>query len=346
MPRCRACVALSTLGAIMVQADLWKWCACALFAVCGYAGAASIEQPIALRTASGTIVGTLALPAAGGRMPVALIIAGSGPTDRDGNGPALKNDSLRLLAHGLAEAGVASVRYDKRGVAGSVPAAASEAELRFETYVDDAAGWLAMLRADKRFSTLNVIGHSEGALIGMLAAKAAKADAYVSVAGVARSAADVLRTQLAPTLPPTLDKESERILSALESGREAGNVPPALTALYRPSVQPYLISWFKYVPATALKDLEMPVLIVQGGTDLQVAISEAELLRKAKPAAQMLLVPGMNHVLKMAPADMARQGAAYSDPTLPLAPSVVPAIADFLYKVDSTKLPLSDGLTR
>lgn len=312
---------------------LYKWSASLLLAVCASAGAANKEQPIELRIATGAIAGTLALPQAAAPVPVALIISGSGPTDRDGNAPGMKNDSLRLLAHGLADAGVASVRFDKRGIGASRAAGAKEAELRFETYVDDATAWLAMLKSDKRFSSVSVVGHSEGALIGMLAAKAANAKAYVSIAGPARGAAIGLREQLAPALPPPLARESERILLELEAGREAPDVPAELNVLYRPSVQPYLISWFKYVPATIVKDLKMPVLLIQGSTDIQVPVRDAELLHKALPGAQLLVVPGMNHVLKEAPADKARQSAAYTDPRYPLAPTLVPAVAGFLNKV-------------
>ncbi|HEX8611126.1 MAG TPA: alpha/beta hydrolase [Telluria sp.] len=328
----------------MQQPGPWKWSIGLLLAVCVSAGAAGSEQAIELRTTTGTIAGTLSLPKAAGPVPVALMISGSGPTDRDGNGPGMKNDSLRLLAQGLADAGVASVRFDKRGVAASAAAVAKEADLRFETYVNDATAWLAMLKADKRFSSVNVVGHSEGALIGMLAAKGGDAKAYVSVAGVARGASVALREQLAPALPPALAKESERILVELEAGRLAANVPPELAALYRPSVQPYLISWFKYVPMTVIKDLKMPVLLVQGSTDIQVPLTEAELLHKAKPGAQLVVVQGMNHVLKEAPLDKERQGATYTDPKYPLAPTLVPAIAGFLKKVAEDKSAPRSGV--
>ncbi|RSZ55891.1 alpha/beta hydrolase [Massilia atriviolacea] len=316
----------------MRTSGLRKWGLWLLFSASAGAGAAGTEQAITLRTATGSLAGTLSLPKGTKPVPVALMIAGSGPTDRDGNAPGVKNDSLRLLAQGLADAGVASVRFDKRGIAASAAAGARESDLRFETYVDDATAWLAMLKADKRFSTVNVVGHSEGALIGMLAAKAGDAKAYVSIAGVARGASALLREQLAPALPPPLAKDSERILAQLEAGREVADVPPALATLYRPSVQPYLISWFKYRPSAVIEELTMPVLLVQGSTDLQVPLGEAELLHKAKPAAQLLVVQGMNHVLKEAPPDKARQTGTYTDPKFPLAPALVPAVAGFLNK--------------
>lgn len=290
------------------------------------------EQPIVLDTPSGQIAGTLELPEAGGKHRVVLIIAGSGPTDRDGNNPMLpgRNDSLKQLAAALSEAGIASVRYDKRGIAASRPAGPEESALRFETYVDDAAAWINKLKADPRFATPAIIGHSEGSLIGMLAAQQAGASAFVSIAGIADPAAVVIRKQLDGKLPPELAKENERILSSLESGATVDNVPPALAIDYRPSVQPYLISWFKYVPTKQIAALNMPVLVVQGNTDMQVEVGQANALHAARSGAQLAIIPGMNHVLKHVRAIPTQQAASYSDPSLPVDPLLVKAVADFL----------------
>jgi len=308
-----------------------------LFLAAGSACAQTVEEQIALDTATGQIAGTLQLPAAAESKPrVVLIIAGSGPTDRDGNSALLpgRNDSLKMLAVALAEEGIASVRYDKRGVAASLAAGSTESELRFETYVDDAAAWIGKLKADPRFGSVAVIGHSEGSLIGMLAAQQAGAAAFVSIAGIADGPSTVLRKQLAGKLPPELDKDSERILASLENGATVDQVPPALMTLYRPSVQPYMISWFKYVPSQRIAALTMPVLIVQGNTDIQVAVAQANGLHRAKPDATLAIIPGMNHVFKHVRADPALQAAAYSDPTLPVSPLLVKAVTDFLRKGD------------
>jgi len=306
-----------------------------LLLAAGIASAQVSEQGITLDTPTGQVAGTLQLPpAAQGKLRVALIIAGSGPTDRDGNSALLpgRNDSLKMLAAALAEEGIASVRYDKRGVAASLPAGTSESELRFETYVDDAAAWIGKLKADPRFASVAVIGHSEGSLIGMLAAQQAGASAFVSIAGIADGPSTVLRKQLAGKLPPELDKESERILASLENGTPVDEVPPALLTLYRPSVQPYMISWFKYVPSQRIAALAMPVLIVQGNTDIQVAVAQANGLHRAKPDATLAIIPGMNHIFKHVRADPALQAAAYSDPSLPVSPLLVKAVSDFLRK--------------
>ena len=290
------------------------------------------EADIVLDTPTGKIAGSLLLPAGAGPLPVALVIAGSGPTDRDGNSRMIpgRNDSLRMLAQALARAGIASVRYDKRGIGASAPAMQSESALRFETYIDDAAAWIGRLRKDPRFSKVAVIGHSEGSLIGMVAARQAGADAFVSIAGTGFPLPAVLRRQLAEKLPPDLLKENERILGALERGQTVDQVPPLLAALYRPSVQPYLISQFRYLPAERIAALAVPVQIVQGTTDIQVGVEDAQALKKAQPGARLEIVEGMNHVLKMVPADGA-QLASYGDPTLPLAPALVAGLTSFLH---------------
>ena len=298
----------------------------------GQAMAQVKEEPLRLETPTGTLAGTLALPGSSGKPPVVLIIAGSGPTDRDGNSAMLPghNDSLNMLATALAEAGFASLRYDKRGVGASLAATPAESALRFDTYVDDAAAWIARLNADPRFGAVTVLGHSEGALIGMMAAQRGGAAAYVSIAGIADGTGTILRRQLAGKLPPELAAANERILASLEGGTTVADVPAQLMVFYRPSVQPYLVSQLRIQPAAELAKLRIPVLVVQGTTDIQVGVDQAKALKLAKQDAQLSIIPGMNHVLKDVPADSQRQLASYGDPALPLAPGLVPAITGFL----------------
>ena len=289
-----------------------------------------ITEQVSLETPNGTLHGTLERPRSSAPVPVALIIAGSGPTDRDGNSAMLKgaNNSQKLLAAALAAEGVASLRYDKRGVAASAGIGmGSEAELRFETYIDDAVLWGRKLRADPRFSSLTFVGHSEGSLIGMVAARKVGADAFVSLAGAGRNVREILLEQVKPQLPPELFKATEDILNQLAAGATVENVPPALHLLFRPSIQPYMISWLRYDPAKELVALSVPVLIAQGTTDIQAKAEDARLLAKANPAAKLLLVEGMNHVLKAVPNDRDKQIASYGDPTLPVVPDLVKEIA-------------------
>jgi uncharacterized protein len=288
-----------------------------------------IEQPAQLKTSTGTLHGTLDLPNGTTPCPVVVFIAGSGPTDRDGNQVQMKNDSLKLLGRALAAKGIAVLRYDKRGIAESAAAAPREEDLRFETYVTDAVQWVSWLRQQPRFVGVGLIGHSEGSLIGMLAAKQTKVDAFVSIAGSSRIASTLIRDQLNARLAPTLKAKSSEILDELVAGRTVADIPTELAAIYRPSVQPYLISWFKYDPVREMAALQTPVLVVQGTTDLQVAVDDGKRLAAAKKGANLKLIDGMNHVLKQATSP-AEQNAAYTDPSLPIKAELVDDITAFM----------------
>lgn len=297
------------------------------------------EEAVVLETSTLKLHGTLALPASKSRWPVVLIISGSGPTDRNGNiaGIAGSNNSLKMLADGLAVNGIASLRYDKRGIGESVKALGNEADLRFDAYIDDAVLWSKQLRSDKRFSTLTIVGHSEGSLIGMVAAQGSGADGYVSLAGSGRPAGQLILDQLRPQLPPDMMKESEGVVAALTAGKTVDTFPQPLFSIFRPSVQPYMISWFRYDPAVEIAKLSVPVLIIQGTTDIQIKVDEARLLAKAKPSAQLIIVEGMNHVLKNVPTKMDEQTKSYGDPSLPLMPQVVTETVKFVKKVERQK---------
>jgi pimeloyl-ACP methyl ester carboxylesterase len=291
------------------------------------------SESVSIDIGNGALHATLEVPASKPPYPVALIIAGSGPTDRDGNSRLLwgKNNSLKMLAAGLTGQGIASLRYDKRGIAESKTAGMKEQDLRLDTYIDDAVRWGQYLRNDRRFQALVVIGHSEGSLIGMVAARKIPADGYISIAGAGQPGGQIILTQLkSQPIPPDAMKQVEGIVSSLEQGRTVDSVPAGFGALFRESVQPYLISWFRYDPAKEIASLTMPVLILQGTTDIQVGVSEANLLAAANPHAQLAVIEGMNHVLKEVPEGRRKQIASYSDPSLPLAPKLLDEISGFM----------------
>lgn len=304
--------------------------AAALLAVALPALAQDADVAVKLETPTGTLHGSLRAPLGAARGPVVLLVAGSGPTDRDGNQPRLLNDSLKQLAAGLAAEGIASVRYDKRGIAASRAAAPAEKDLRFDHYVADAAAWIERLRADKRFRRVAIVGHSEGAAIAALAAERSRVEAFVSIAGLASRGSDVLRVQLKPKLPPELYAKAERLIAALEKGEDPGAVPEELATIFRPSVQPYLASWFRVVPAEAYARLEAPILIVQGEADIQVSVAEARALKAAAPRATLEIVPRMSHVLKAVTGDPASQMRGYTEPAVPIVPALAPRIAGFI----------------
>jgi alpha-beta hydrolase superfamily lysophospholipase len=281
-----------------------------------------------LQTTTGELSGTLTVPILKGTFPVALIIAGSGPTDRNGNNAQMKNNSLLLLAHELAAQGIASLRYDKRGIGKSASAMISEEQLRFENYVEDAKAWSAQLKTDPRFGKLIVIGHSEGSLVGILACE--QADVFVSLAGAGRSIDVILKEQLAVQLKgkKKLLRAANEGLSKLKEGKLVENTPAELFGLFSPSVQPYMMSWMKYDPAVEISKLKIPIVIVQGTTDLQVQVKDAELLHAASVGSRYILIEGMNHIFKMAPSDREKNIETYSKPELPIVQELIRAICN------------------
>jgi pimeloyl-ACP methyl ester carboxylesterase len=301
---------------------------------CHCEGAEQME----LKTPTGTIYGTLEMPEVAKPVPIVLIISGSGPTDRDGNSAtAGRNDSLKMLAAGLAANGIASLRYDKRGIAASISAGTKEDDLRFEAYIDDAVLWGKLLRQDRRFMRLIIVGHSEGSLIGMVAAKKLAAEAFISIAGPGKPASEIIEEQLAKNAPPDLLFESRNIIEKLKKGETTEKVSPTLLALFRLSVQPYLISWFRYVPTHEISELTVAILIIQGSTDLQVSISDAKRLSQANKYARLIIIDGMNHILKKVPNDITEQMKSYSDPSLPIIPGLIDTVATFIQELNGKK---------
>jgi pimeloyl-ACP methyl ester carboxylesterase len=288
------------------------------------------EREVSIDGGRAPLYGTLTEPAFG-PSPAVLLIAGSGPTDRDGNStvPGVRPANIKLIAEALAKAGIPSLRYDKRAIAKSAPAAGNEADLRFMMAVDDAVGFGNFLAKQPGVTCIVILGHSEGALIAALAAQKMPVCGVIEISGAGRPIGVVVREQLQARLPPTLLPQAEEALSALEAGHTTANVP-GLESLFRPSVQPYLISQLSIDPAATLKSVKAPVLILQGDNDLQVSVADARLLAAARPDAKLVIPPGMNHVMKQAPADAVENFATYADPNRPLAPGVMEAIIPFV----------------
>lgn len=299
------------------------------------------EKPITLETKTGNIYGTMIFPITGDKEKIALIISGSGPTDRDGNSRLVtgKNNCLKMLAIALAEQGIASVRFDKRGESYSFSAAPNEIDLRIELYVQDVVSWVDLLFSKYGYSNITIIGHSEGALIGMLAAQQCPVTAFISIAGSSEKGSIALRRQLNGKLPNQLVEINEQIISSFESGLAVADVPQELEMLYRRSVQPYMISWFNYVPTDELSKLAIPCLILQGDTDIQITVGDSLALHHSNKHSELKIITGMNHILKSVNASFDKQIASYSDPDLPIVSEAVSAITSFLShsKTDLTK---------
>jgi pimeloyl-ACP methyl ester carboxylesterase len=240
-----------------------------------------VETKITLETKTGRLFGTLCTPKKFVSGPVALIIAGSGPTDRNGNSSlGLSTDAYKILAHKLSDENIATVRFDKRGIGESGLDMKSESDITFDDFIDDAIAWCKMLKSDKRFTKVIIIGHSEGSLIGMVAAKNGNADKYISIAGAGESLDETLKRQL-ESLPNEEKESAYKIIDSLDAGKKVNHVDTGFYALFRPSVQPFLISLFKYDPKTEVTKLAIPVLIIQGTNDIQITVDDAKALHNA-----------------------------------------------------------------
>ncbi|MBP1968436.1 pimeloyl-ACP methyl ester carboxylesterase [Virgibacillus natechei] len=285
-----------------------------------------------VETDLGPLYGQLETPTSEGEFPIMIIIPGSGPTDRNGNSPGVQNDSLKLLAEQLAKEGVASVRYDKRGAGENEQAVISEEEMTFDQFIEDAVAWVNMLKEDEHFTEVGIIGHSQGSLVGMLAAQESNVDTFVSLAGAGHPIDEVMYDQLSEQLPDDLLNESEEILQQLKEGNQVENVNQELQGAFRPSVQPFLSSWMKYDPAEEMEKLAIPTLIINGGRDIQVPVSEAESLYGTNVDGELVIIENMNHVLKEVPENREENLQSYVDPDLPLAEGLMAELVEFLKK--------------
>jgi pimeloyl-ACP methyl ester carboxylesterase len=295
------------------------------------ADSAVTSYNIVLNASSGDIYGTITVPKDKDSIPVVLIIPGSGNTDRNGNSMmgGIRNNCYKMLAEELARNGIASLRFDKRGVAKS-SLANKNINPVLEDYVSDVIAWTNYLRQEKLFSRVVYLGHGEGSLIGMIAAqKKVKVSSFISVEGAGKRADQLLREQF-KALKKEEIQESNRILDSLLAGKTVDSVSASLQGAFQAGIQPYLISWMKYDPSKEIQKLSIPVLIIQGSTDLQIPAENGRLLSKANPKAKYVLVDKMNYTMKEAGPDLKENYMALKNPSLPLQKDLVKIIVDFV----------------
>lgn len=307
----------------------------ALFTVLTLQAQTFKEREVELKVKGGSLNGTLLIPKKANGTAV-VFISGSGPTDRDGNsGLEGQNNSLKMLAEEFSENGYITLRVDKRAIGKSMPGF-PEKDLRIETYVDDIVEWAAWLKKERTEVTKVVFaGHSEGSLIGMLAAQKWPAAGFISLAGTGFSGDSILKAQLIDKVPGPLYEQSVVCLDSLKAGHLVKNPPKALMMLFRPDVQPYIMSWIKYNPAQEIAKLNCPMLIIQGLNDIQVSVDNADALfngagKGKSPAITKKEIVGMTHTLKFAGPTYEENLKTYTDPALPLMRDVVNDCMDFL----------------
>jgi alpha-beta hydrolase superfamily lysophospholipase len=280
----------------------------------------------------GAIDAVLAIPPDVERPPVALLIAGSGPTDRDGNGPGITPATLKKLSQQLVARKIAALRYDKRGAGGWKAEFGRPEDFRFKDFVDDAVSLANYLHNSGKFSKVILIGHSEGGLVAILAARQTPVDRLVLLATSARRQGDLLKAQLTQTLPPDVFKPIANAIDAIMAGQIVDPTPPGLSL--PPPMQPGIASVFSEDPILPLKLIKRPTMIVGGGRDRQVARLDFDGLAAASPAAKTLWLPDMNHVV-VDVADEADDLAAYNQPERALNTALVDSVVAFILANDA-----------
>ncbi len=274
------------------------------------------------------IDGTLYTPnSANNKTKLVILIAGSGPTDRNGNQQGGANNSLKFLSEELVKNHIAVFSYDKRLFAQFKQGTLDEKNTLFDDYINDAKEVISYFKSQKKYAKIIVAGHSEGSLIGMVAAKN-NVDAFISLEGAGRPINEVLSEQLAKQAPAHIE-EANNYLELLKQGKTFENKNIFLASLFRESVQPYLISWIKYNPQDEIKKLQIPILIVNGTKDIQTTEKEAHLLKEASPKATLKIIDNMNHIFKEIKQDSENM-KSYSNPDLPVMVPLVEAMVKFI----------------
>lgn len=273
------------------------------------------------------IDGTLLTPSDIDKPNLAIIIAGSGPTNRNGNQNFLKNNSLKKLAEGLSKNGIATFRYDKR-VVKQILQNNVDKNITFDDFVSDASDVLDYFKKKDSYNKIYIIGHSQGSLVGMLAAKD-KADGFVSLAGAGNNIGDVIVEQIAKTAP-MFNEDTKRVVESLKAGQTTTDYPVALGSVFSADLQPFMINWMSYEPTEILKDLNMPILIINGTKDLQVSVAEAELLKEANENAKLMIIENMNHVLFEIEGDDLENSKSYNESFRAISPEIINGITDFM----------------
>jgi len=275
--------------------------------------------------------GTLLTPDGIEQPPLVIFIAGSGPTDRNGNQALMKNNMLKKLAESLSERGFATFRYDKR-VVKQLRTRNLNKNIRFDDFVTDAKSVINHFKST--YSNLIVAGHSQGSLVGLLALDAG-ANGFISLAGAANSIDQIILEQISKSAP-FFTADTKRVLDLLKSGQTTTDFPPALSSIFNLDLQPFMSNWMQYNPKDLIKKLEIPVLIINGTKDLQVAITEAQQLKEAKEEAQLEIIENMNHLLFEINGDDLVNSKSYNDNSYVVMPQVIEIITAFIKKEKST----------
>tara|TARA_R110002073_G_scaffold40547_5_gene114998 strand:- start:104138 stop:105082 length:945 start_codon:yes stop_codon:yes gene_type:complete len=291
-----------------------------------------VEIELSIPSEKVTVNGALLAPEISKKVPLVIIIPGSGLCDRDGNQAGGKGNSLKYLAEGLALNDIASYRYDKSTVVLAQKVGLKEEEISVDDFITDAVTVIRYFKNQERFSKIIVTGHSQGSLVGMVASESG-ADAFISLAGAGRSIDEILTEQVVAQSPMFKD-DLAKTFGILNTGKIDENFNPLLVSIFRKSLQPFWMSWMKYKPQEEIKKLNIPILIINGTKDIQVPVSDAALLHKANTKSELQLIENMNHVFKEVTVDDRTENiATYTNTDLPTMIELIDVITKFVNRI-------------
>ncbi len=273
------------------------------------------------------IEGSLVTPYSDQEVPLLIFVMDAGAINRDGNDRMSKNDTFKKLSYELAKKGIASYSYDKRlfkmdglGI--------REHEISIDHFIEDAKSVISYFKKNKNYTKIIILGHGQGSLIGMLAAKN-NADGFISIAGNGQSIDQVIVEQISKQAPG-LDKSASIAFKQLRENGRATSYEPALESIFRYDLQPFMKSWVKYDPSQEISKLEMPILILHGDKDIQVEVAQAEKLKESAPQAELMIINNMNHILREIKEGRLENQKSYNESWRKIMPEVLSSIANFV----------------
>lgn len=273
------------------------------------------------------IDGTLLKPNEIEKPNLIILIGGSGPTDRNGNQNFLKNNSLKKLAEGLSNNEIATFRYDKR-IVKQIKQGNIDRNIMFDDFVTDAISVIEYFKKKQTFNHIYILGHSQGSLVGMLAAKE-RADGFISIAGPAQPIDDIIIEQIERTYP-VFTNDAKRVLNSLKNGVKTDDYPIELAAVFNRDIQSFMMNWMRYNPKEEIKKLDMPILLINGTKDLQVEPKEAQTLHEAVPDSTLELIANMNHVMVIIEGDNLENSKSYNESFRKISPQLIEAITKII----------------
>jgi len=297
------------------------------FLLCFLSGIAQENYSSKDITINAFVDGTLLTPSSKEKPKLAILIAGSGPIDRNGNQNFLKNNNLKKLAESLSNHGIATFRYDKR-VVKQIKTGNIDKNTMFDDFVKDAISVIEYFKKSNAYSKIYIIGHSQGSLVGMLAGKD-RIDGFISVAGAGQSIDNVIIEQVQKTAPQYTE-DAKRVFGIMRSGKTTSDYPPVLYSLFNMDIQPFMINWMKYNPKEVIKSLDIPILIINGTKDLQVSVNEANMLKDAAQHADFKIIDKMNHVMFIIDGDDLENAKSYNESSRAVSQELLDSVIDFI----------------